>query len=219
MSAERPANHHDAAADETAAMRAADIAKLEALQAMAEGFAAWLHRKGAQAMEHAGDTDKDGARAAEQVRQLSGSFNKAARAVRQIMVLKHEIAGLRPQPGARPAETLAHRSPNGRAGRFHNGRDRPDIDDYDDAEKRRKEDEIAAAYYEKLLAALDVDIRAAGPEKVEEARKASIAMRLSTIAASIPHPTLDACLAEHGIAQLWTLFGPRYGSSRAPPFG
>jgi hypothetical protein len=132
---------------------------------------------------------------------------------------KHEIAGLRPQPGARPAETLAHRSPNGRAGRFHNGRDRPDIDDYDDAEKRRKEDEIAAAYYEKLLAALDVDIRAAGPEKVEEARKASIAMRLSTIAASIPHPTLDACLAEHGIAQLWTLFGPRYGSSRAPPFG
>ena len=45
---------------------------------------------------------------------------------------------------------------------------------------------------------------------------------LSTIAASIPHPTLDACLADIEIRKLWNIFAPKYARNRAqgpPPIG
>src|ERR1700679_348890 len=83
--------------DPLSVMRDADVRRLETIQGMAESFCTWLHAKGAQQMEK--DTDE----AVDKVRQLSTSFNKAARAVRLSMVLKHEVAGLRPLPHARTA--------------------------------------------------------------------------------------------------------------------
>ena len=85
------------AMDDVARMRADDIAILESLQSMAMSFASWLHDKGAEQMETGGDN------AADRVRQLSEGFNKAARTVRFIVVLKQEVAGLRPTRHARPA--------------------------------------------------------------------------------------------------------------------
>src|ERR1700760_3827245 len=89
--------HEDAGAGKSCAldaMRDGDVARLERLQDMAEAFCGWLHAKGAQEMEKGSDGS------VETVRQLSTSFNKAARAVRLAMVLKHEVAGLRPLPNA-----------------------------------------------------------------------------------------------------------------------
>ena len=94
-------------------MRAADIAQLEDLQAMAMCFAKWLHQKGADQMEGGGE------KSAAEVRQLSHSFNRAARAVRQIVVLKQEVADLRPMPGSRPAVAANQNLPV-RQGLTHN---------------------------------------------------------------------------------------------------
>jgi hypothetical protein len=161
--------------------------------------------------------------AADQVRQLSNSFNKAARAVRQIVVLKHEVAGLRPTPHARaPGPANQNRPATGRHGaaRFgHAGRstdadrDRRDYDDLSDDERDAVE-ETAEAYLRKLVDALEVDIQAAGPDKVAEAKGASVAMKLSTIAASIPHPTLDKAIADNEMEYLWDIFAPRYAGKR-----
>ena len=79
------------------AMRDGDVARLENIQGMAESFCTWLHAKGEAQMARDDDA------AVEKIRQVSGSFNKAARAVRLSMVLKHEVAGLRPLPRLAPA--------------------------------------------------------------------------------------------------------------------
>jgi hypothetical protein len=57
-----------------------------------------------------------GDKAVTQLRQLSHSFNRAVRAVRQIMVLKEEAAGLRPTPHARVAANGNAANQNSRAG-------------------------------------------------------------------------------------------------------
>ena len=88
--------------DPLTVMRDADVGTLQTIQGMVESFCTWLHAKGAQQMEK--DTDE----AVDMVRQLSTSFNKAARAVRLSMVLKHEVAGLRPLPNVRPAAGAAN---------------------------------------------------------------------------------------------------------------
>jgi hypothetical protein len=201
-------------------MRDADVAQLEDLQAMAMTFAKWLHGQGAQQMESGGD------KAAGEIRQLSHSFNRAARAVRQIVVLKHEVAELRPLPGSRSAapanQNVRPSSGNARHDRyFQRQRERSDLDDYTDEERHAAEVE-ANAWLEKVVAALQVDIEAAGPEVVAHAAGQSIATKLSTIAAGIPHPTLDACLAEIEIRKLWNIFAPKYARNRAqgpPPIG
>ncbi len=201
-------------------MRDADVAQLEDLQAMAMTFAKWLHGQGAQQMENGGD------KAAGEIRQLSHSFNRAARAVRQIVVLKHEVAELRPLPGSRPAppanQNVRPGNGNPRHDRyFQRQRDRSDLNDYTDEERHAAEIE-ANAWLEKILAALQVDIEAAGPEVVAHAARESIAVRLSTIAARIPHPKLDACLAEIEMRKLWNIFAPKYARNRAhgpPPIG
>jgi hypothetical protein len=69
--------------DPLSAMRDADVARLEKIQGMAESFCTWLHAKGEAQMKQ--DTDE----AVDKVQQVSTSFNKAARAVRLSMVLKH----------------------------------------------------------------------------------------------------------------------------------
>ena len=202
-------------------MRAADIAQLEDLQAMAMCFAKWLHRKGAEQME------VDGPKSAAEVRQLSHSFNRAARAVRQIVMLKQEVAELRPVPGSRPAAPANQNQPEARGpvrksrNPFHGGSDRRDPSDMTDDERKELEEDINA-YLAILMTALDEDIAAAGPNKVEEARGESTAAKLSVIAAGIPHPKLDAALAQIEMANLWDIFAPKYIANRAlgpPPPG
>ena len=202
-------------------MRAADIAQLEDLQAMAMCFAKWLHQKGAQEME------ADGPKSAAEVRQLSHSFNRAARAVRQIVVLKQEVAELRPMPGSRPAVAANQNQPVGRGpvrksrNPFHGSGDRRDPSDLTDDERKELQEDLGA-YLAMLTAALDEDIAAAGPDKIEEARGESTAVKLSVIAAGIPHPKLDAALAKIEMANLWDIFAPKYIANRAlgpPPPG
>ncbi len=202
-------------------MRAADIAQLEDLQAMAMCFAKWLHQKGAQEME------AEGPKSAAEVRQLSHSFNRAARAVRQIVMLKQEVAELRPMPGSRPAVPANQNQREARGpvrksrNPFHGGSDLRDPSDLTDDERKELEDDIEA-YLQTLMTALDEDIAAAGPEKVEEASRESTAMKFSVIAAGIPHPKLDAALAKIEMASLWDIFAPKYIANRAlgpPPPG
>jgi len=210
-------------------LQGADVLTLEALQEMAMDFATWLHRKGAQQMAAGGE------KAAEEVRALSQSFNRAARAVRQTMILKEEAAGLRPTPGTRIV--VGSRVGAGQIGANHNGRavsgsggsgrgasgrdwrsdrDRRDEADRDEEERREQEaKEARYAYIAKLMEALAVDIEAAGPEWVERAEKESVAVRLTTIADSIPHPTLDAALARIQLDRLQQVFRRKPG--QAPP--
>jgi hypothetical protein len=203
-------------------MRAADIAQLEDLQAMAMCFANWLHQEGAEQMESGGE------KSAAEVRQLSHSFNRAARAVRQIVVLKQEVAELRPMPGSRPG-VPANQNQLARRGQTHNKHgslyrapgDRSDLNDLTDDERKELEKD-ANTYLETLIAALDEDIAAAGPDMVEKARGQSIATKLSVIAAGIPHPKLDSALAKIEMAKLWKIFAPKYIANRAlgpPPPG
>src|SRR5579859_6508950 len=97
----------DAAGPDLEAMRDGDVARLENIQGMAESFCTWLHAKGEAQMKRDDDA------AIDKIRQLSGSFNKAARAVRLSMVLKHEVAGLRPLPQARPGNQNGAANQNG----------------------------------------------------------------------------------------------------------
>jgi len=194
------------------ALRDADVATLERMQGMAEDFAVWLHRKGAEQMAAGGD------KAVAEVRALSHSFNRAARAVRQIMVLKEEAAGLRATPHARAAAA----NQNGPAGRSggpsgdrRSGRDRGDLDDYADMERQKQASEDASASVDLLMEALEADIQAAGPETVAAARRHSIATKLTVLAATIPHPTLDATMIRLRFEWLYKIFGPRRG--RGPP--
>jgi hypothetical protein len=198
--------------DALEALRGADVATLERMQGMAEDFAIWLHRQGAEQMEAGGD------KAVAQVRQLSHSFNRAARAVRQIMVLKQEAAGLRPTPHARPAAANGNGPAGGRGGSGGggSGRDRNDLDDYADEDERRKKAAADVdAYFAVLLQALQVDVEAAGPEMIAEAKRASTAAKLTRIAAGIPHPTLDATVARLQLEWLQELFRRKPG--QGPP--
>jgi hypothetical protein len=126
--------------------------------------------------------EADGPKSAAEVRQLSHSFNRAARAVRQIVVLKQQVAELRPMPGSRQAVAANQNQPArqqrpARKSRnpFHGGDLRDPSDMTDDEREELKED--INAYLESLMTALDEDIAAAGPEKVEEARRESTAMK------------------------------------------
>jgi hypothetical protein len=50
----------------------------------------------------------------------------------------------------------------------------------------------------------------APPEIQAEAEKQSLAVRLTTIAASIPHPRLDRKIADTYLSQMWDSFAPCY---------
>jgi hypothetical protein len=193
--------------DPLAVMRDADVARLETIQTMAESFCTWLHAKGEAQMKQ--DTDA----AVDKVQQLSASFNKAARAVRLSMVLKHEVAGLRPLPQSRAPAAAAgpaneNAAPKGRSGtpRLHG-----DWRDYTDEERAElnEDQKTAAAYIQKLSDALEIDIAAAPPEIQAEAKGESIAVKLTSIAAAIPHPVLDRTIADIHLGQLWDSFAPR----------
>src|SRR3984957_14720034 len=193
--------------DPLSAMRDADVARLETIQGMAESFCTWLHAKGEAQMKQ--DTDA----AVDKVQQLSASFNKAARAERLSMMLKHEVVGLRPLPQSRataastgPANENAAPKGGGSPHRLHGERR-----DYTDEElaELKEDQKTAAAYIQKLSDALDIDIAAAPPEIQAEAKGESVAVKLTSIAASIPHPTLDRAIADIHLGQLWDSFAPR----------
>jgi len=201
--------------DPLTVMRDADVGTLQTIQGMAESFCTWLHAKGAQQMEK--DTDE----AVDQVRQLSTSFNKAARAVRLSMVLKHEVAGLRPLPNTRAPAAAANENaaPKGRNGATRFYGDWRDYTDEERAEYKEAEKKLEA-YMRKLSDAVAIDIAAAPPEIQAKAKGQSVAVKLTTIAASIPHPTLDRALADIELGKLWDSLAPRYATkpeSLGPP--
>ena len=199
-------------------MRDADVAKLEKIQGMAEAFCGWLHAKGARQMEK--DTDE----AADTVRQLSASFSKAARAVRLSMVLKHEVAGLRPLPNARPAAAVNENSPAvpmARTGRRPGPRtESAGHREETEIERREREADERLLYLATLLDAFKEDTANAPPEIQAEAKRQSPVVKLTTIAASIPHPSLDRRLADIHLGRLWDAVAPRNATkpaALAPP--
>jgi hypothetical protein len=196
--------------DDAARMRADDVAWLESLQGMAMSFATWLHDKGAEEME------KDGDRATERVRQLSGSFNKAASAGRRILVLKHEVAGLRPMANARAVASTGRNPPaQGRPAATIRPANADRRDKYDDYIDNMSEEERGAAearidaWVQKLIDALDVDLETADPEIRADAERQSIAIKLTRIASEISHPTLDKAIVAIEMGKLWDMWGPK----------
>jgi hypothetical protein len=195
--------------DPLSVMRDADVGRLENIQSMAESFCTWLHAKGAQQMDK--DTDK----AVDNVRQLSDSFNKAARAVRLTVVLKHEAAGLRPLPNVRvPAVEPANgNSPAGAAARPGQSGERvgsSERREETDAERTERLLNKHHNHLRALSAVLDEDLVDAPAEVQAEAKRESLAVRLTTIAAAIPHPRLDRKIADTYLGQLWDSLAPRY---------
>lgn len=210
--------------DKLAAMRDADVARLENLQGMGESFCTWLHAKGQAQMARDDDA------AVDRIRQLSGSFNKAARAVRLSMVLKHEVAGLRPLPQARAvgggnqgaaANQNEAGAPAKRGAETREDKERREKEDYQTELDARKdaEDEIGL-YLLALMDAFDKDAAEAGPEIQAEIKGQPPAVVLTTIAASIPHPHLDRRIADIQLGRLWDSFSPRHATkpeALAPP--
>ncbi len=193
-----------AEADRLAAMRDADVARLEKMQGMAESFCTWMHALGAEQMAAGGDD------AVPRVRELSNSFNKAARAMRLTLTLKHEVAGLRPLRNARAAAPANQNVANQNmpapepALRMY----RPDIDpsEWTDAEKAEwgpdSESNKEAEYFDALLRALHADIDEAQPFDEAEMESMNHATMLHSITPMIPHPRLDRVLADYALKQL-----------------
>ncbi len=215
----------DDAPDETGGasrMRVYDVSQLEDLQNMAMSFATWLHDKGAEEMETGGE------RSGDKVRQLSNAFNKAARAVRQIMVLKHEMEGLRPTPhargqngtGAGPANQNQPRDRRS-TGSTPSTRERNDsyLENLTEEEYKELNDRVDA-WAQKLIDAFDLDLQAADPEIRADAEQQSIGIRLTRVASQIPHPNLDRAILAIELGKLWDMWGPRYAErppGLAPP--
>jgi hypothetical protein len=210
---------HEAHLRSVEAMRDEDVERLEKIQGMAESFCTWLHAKGAQQME------KDSDAAVDTVRQLSGSFNKAARAVRLSMVLKHEVVGLRPLPNVRAAGAANQNGPGAHAGGQGSGEragltDQGERGDLTDAELRREVEEERGLYLLALLDAFEEDAASAPPEIKAEVERQSPAVNLTVLAASIPHPKLDRRIADIHLGRLWDAMAPRNSTkpeALAPP--
>ena len=204
----------DRAGRDLDAMRDGDVARLENLQGMAESFCTWLHAKGEAQMKRDDDA------AVEKIRQLSGSFNKAARAVRLSMVLKHEVAGLRPLPQARAGNQNGAANRNKAGDQEVRGRDYyRDPENWTEDERDDAEDEFGLEVLA-MLDAFDKDVANASPEIQEEVKRESAVTILTTIAAKIPHPHLDKRIAEIRLGELWDSAKPMHATkpeSLAPP--
>jgi hypothetical protein len=211
----------DKAGPDLDAMRSGDVARLENIQGMGESFCTWLHAKGEQQMKRDDDA------AVDRIRQLSGSFNKAARAVRLSMVLKHEVVGLRPLPQAR-ANQNAPANQNG-SGAMDVGRggarrarfgERRETEDLAELDARHEAEDEHGLYMLALLDAFDKDVADASPEIQAEVKRQSPAVVLTSIAASIPHPNLDRRIADIELGRIWDGMKPRHAKkpeSLAPP--
>src|SRR5579859_6864499 len=211
--------HRDRAGRDLDAMRDSDVARLENIQGMAESFCTWLHAKGEAQMKRDDDA------AVDKIRQLSGSFNKAARAVRLSMVLKHEVAGLRPLPQARPGIGAANQnSPGASSGKRgapgHDGSgERREADDWTEDELDEAKDEFGL-YMLALLDAFEQDAANASPEIQAAVKRESPTVVLTRIAARVPHPNLDRRIADIHMGRLWDALKPRNAikpDALAPP--
>jgi len=212
--------HRDKAGPDLDAMRDSDVARLENIQGMAESFCTWLHAKGEAQMKRDDDA------AVDKVRQLSGSFNKAARAVRLSMVLKHEVAGLRPLPQARPGNQNGAANQNGpgwpagkRGAAGYSG-ERREAGDLTETDLRHEAEDEHGLYVLALLDAFDKDVATASPEIQAEVKRQSPAVILTSIAASIPHPNLDRRIADIQLGRIWDNVAPRNATkpeALAPP--
>jgi hypothetical protein len=176
------------------------------LQNAAKEFAMWLRAKGAEQIEKGDDDD------AGKVAAISNAFNKAARAVRQIVVLKHEVAGVRPTPNSRAPANQNSASGGGRAARGrrdgggHDDRTRSDVADYNEyivKESLRAEDRFSA-WWDYVLPSVQADLIAAGLEAdINNSPAVILGRRLPTI----PHPNLDAAILDIEHRRLAYLFG------------
>jgi hypothetical protein len=171
-------------------MRTYDVARLEALQDMAESFCTWLHALGAEQMEKGGDD------AVPRVRELSNSFNKAARAARLTVTLKHEVAGLRPLRNARVAAPANQNAP---------APAQPVLDRWDprrtewtpeESAEMSRESLESEEFMDEVLGALRKDMDAARMDKSYAVDLINGATMLQTIPPMIPHPRMDRVLAD-----------------------
>jgi hypothetical protein len=150
--------------------------------------------------------------------RLSAAMAKAGRAVRLTAILQLEVAGLRRQAGSRePAQgedTAADEPAPESASKPEDTWDRARLGPYEhmiedtqrrDAERidRELKDELDRAH-DKLRAAMDEDLRAAG--KLLELNQ-SIATKARDYIRHIPHPATDACIRSLSVAFATYIFG------------
>ena len=145
------------------------------------------------------DRQADTEEGKEDLARLNNSAVKAARAVRQVAVLQLEIAGLRDQPGSRPAAAPKPANQN-KAGPRVNGPkpcdyawthgDYTEYDDYTDWELETCREEAIGAGMRKIADAARADLTAFGRADVcGEAPRG-----FAEMVRAIPHPALDECL-------------------------
>jgi len=153
--------------------------------------------------------------------QLTNAAVKAVRALRQIAVLQLEIAGKRALPaqkgpnqrgpnqrGPGDASVARNKAEPGDPDRwypegypFDNG-DYTDYDDYTDSEREQLEAAKFEQKLERVGAAVDEDLVAAG--RSELCRLAPV-VKFKLIF-GIPHPALDRCLAEGEPGDIYAIF-------------
>lgn len=130
--------------------------------------------------------------------RLSNAAVKAARALRQIGVLQLEIAGLRDQPGVRPAPSAPANQnvpkpyvngPKPRDFAWAHG-DYTEYDDYKDWELNACQSAKMSANIEKISDAMYEDAAAHG--RADLCKLAPI--DLAKLITAIPHPALNRCL-------------------------
>ena len=171
--------------DANAALKAAIQAELTEAREIEMGF---LRQLDAKAKTEEGQED---------LPRLSNAAVKAARALRQIGVLRLEIAGLRDQPGHRAPAAPANQNtpklyvngPKPRDGAWAHG-DYTEYDDYNDWELDACRRSRIEAVTERICKAVQQDLIAHGRP---DAAKESLVSLVEMVRA-IPHPALEACL-------------------------
>jgi hypothetical protein len=143
--------------------------------------------------------------------RLSNAAVKAARALRQIGVLQLEIAGMRDQPGSRPAAAAPANQDapkpyvNGPKPRdfawAHD--DYTEYDDYKDWELSACRHSRIEAVTKRICKAVQQDLIAHG--RPDAARESLISLK--EMIRAIPHPALEACLNDIDPGYAYVFFG------------
>jgi hypothetical protein len=174
----------DATLDDLALMRRAGVNIVRRIDRRSLGEMSPAEEKG---MERVGDD--------------CAAFERVARAVRQIIALEHETAGIRPMP--QPRGGSADDGGGGSGLNAHSGgREslrtgstrgvRNDLKDPVEPEWTEEDQQAYVARMERVIAAAEADIAAAA--KTEEAKKASPFTRITSMIYSVPRPNFEACL-------------------------
>ena len=175
------------------------IARLQAFSDMQMAMAQKIAAKG----------EEDGA----DLVRLNAAMAKAGRALRFTAMLQLEVAGLRRQPGVREPVAVNQNEPQDapepqdRWGRKRLGQYEHIIEDARPSEVERVDREVAQELrdaHEKLRAAMDTDLKAAG--RLLELNQ-SIATKARDYIRHIPHPATDACIQSLTVAFATYIFG------------